>query len=97
MNTYQSLQFQKESYQEELEYRQQQDSIPNFNVELSVREVHALLHYMDFTFEDKGIEDFVEGMSTGDDECWDIEATKSVYNKLLDRSNYCFEEGLLSV
>ena len=94
MNTY-------DSYQEELEYRQQQDSIPNFNVELSVREVHALMHYMEFTFEsddsnNMGVEGFVEGMSEGDDECWDIEATKSVYNKLLDRSRYCYEEGLLS-
>ena len=38
----------------------------------------------------------VAGMSEGDDECWDIEATKSVYNKLLERSRYCYEEGLLS-
>tara|TARA_Y100001970_G_scaffold184580_1_gene224485 strand:+ start:64 stop:357 length:294 start_codon:yes stop_codon:yes gene_type:complete len=97
MNTHQSLHLQEKFYQEELEYRQQQDSIPNFNVELSVREVHALLNYMDSVFEHKGIEDFLEGMGIGDDECWDIEATKSVYNKLLDCSNYCFEEGFLSV
>ena len=83
-------------YENELDYRQQQDSIPNFNIELSVREVHALIHYMDFTFEHKGIEDFVDGMGVEDDACWDIESTRSVYNKLLERSRYCYEEGLLS-
>ena len=82
-------------YENELDYRQKQDSIPNFNIELSVREIHALMHYMDFTFEHKGIENFVEGMSTEDDVCWDVESTKSVYNKLLERSSYCYDEGLL--
>ena len=82
-------------YENELDYRQQQDSIPNFNIELSVREVHALIHYMDFTFEHKGIEDFVDGMGVEDDACWDIESTRSVYNKLLERSRYCYDEGLL--
>ncbi len=82
-------------YENELDYRQQQDSIPNFNIELSVREVHALIHYMDYTFEHKGIEDFVDGMGVEDDVCWDIESTRSVYNKLLERSRYCYDEGLL--
>ena len=82
-------------YENELDYRQQQDSIPNFNIELSVREVHALIHYMDYTFEDKGVEDFVDGMGVEDDACWDIESTRSVYNKLLERSRYCYDEGLL--
>tara|TARA_B100000214_G_C23465070_1_gene400130 strand:- start:104 stop:358 length:255 start_codon:yes stop_codon:yes gene_type:complete len=82
-------------YENELDYRQQQDSIPNFNIELSVREVHALIHYMDYTFEHKGIEDFVDGMGVEDDACWDIESTRSVYNKLLERSRYCYDEGLL--
>ena len=82
-------------YENELDYRQQQDSIPNFNIELSVREVHSLIHYMDFTFEHKGIEDFVDGMGVEDDACWDIESTRSVYNKLLERSRYCYDEGLL--
>ena len=82
-------------YENELDYRQQQDSIPNFNIELSVREVHALIHYMDYTFEHKGVEDFVDGMGVEDDACWDIESTRSVYNKLLERSRYCYDEGLL--
>tara|TARA_B100000131_G_scaffold12616_1_gene13045 strand:- start:203 stop:457 length:255 start_codon:yes stop_codon:yes gene_type:complete len=82
-------------YENELDYRQQQDSIPNFNIELSVREVHALIHYMDYTFKDKGVEDFVDGMGVEDDACWDIESTRSVYNKLLERSRYCYDEGLL--
>tara|TARA_B100000482_G_scaffold19459_1_gene13000 strand:- start:67 stop:321 length:255 start_codon:yes stop_codon:yes gene_type:complete len=82
-------------YENELDYRQKQDSIPNFNIELSVREIHALMHYMDFTFEHKGIEDFVSGMNAEDDACWDVESTKSVYNKLLERSSYCYDEGLL--
>ena len=77
--------------------REKSDLIPNQNLELSVREIHALLHYMDFTFEDKPIDEFFEGFSKEDDECWDEEATRSAYAKLLQKSNYFYREGFLSV
>ena len=75
--------------------RQREDLIPNQELNVSVREIHALLQYMDFTFEHKGIEDFFEGFSAEDDECWDEEATRSIYDKLLQKSNYFYREGFL--
>ena len=77
-------------------HRQKQDLIPNQYLNISAREIHALLQYMDFTFEDD-IEKFFEGFSKEDNKVWDEEATRSIYNKLLQKSNYFFNEGYLSV
>ena len=43
------------------------------------------------------IDEFFEGFSKEDDECWDEEATRSAYAKLLQKSNYFYREGFLSV
>lgn len=82
---------------ETLSHRQKEDLIPNQNLNISAREIHALLQYMDSTFEHKGIDDFFEGFSEADDEVWDEEATRSIYDKLLQKSNYFYTEGYLSV
>ena len=58
---------------------------------LTEREVNALIHYMDFVFEDKGIDEFVKDMGKEDDECWDIKSTKSVYKKLNNASNSYYQ------
>ena len=78
-------------------HRQKEDSIPNQGLDISAREVHALLQYMDSTFEHKGIDDFFEGFSKEDDEVWDEKATRSIYNKLLQKSNYFYQEGYLDI
>ena len=75
--------------------REREDAIPNQDLNVSVREIHALLQYMDFTFESKGIDDFFEGFSQEDDAVWDEVATRSIYNKLLQKSNYFYREGYL--
>ena len=80
-----------------LSHREKSDLIPNQDFSFSAREIHALLHYMDFTFESKPIDEFFEGFSKEDDECWDEEATRSAYAKLLQKSNYFYEEGMLSI
>ena len=78
-------------------HRQKEDSIPNQGLDISAREVHALLQYMDSTFEHKGIDDFFKGFSKEDDEVWDEKATRSIYNKLLQKSNYFYQEGYLDI
>ena len=80
-----------------LSHREKEDLIPNQDLNVSAREIHALLNYLDSTFEHKGIDDFFEGFSAGDDACWDEVATRSIYNKLLQKSNYFYNEGYLSV
>tara|TARA_B100000214_G_scaffold345053_1_gene294662 strand:+ start:318 stop:578 length:261 start_codon:yes stop_codon:yes gene_type:complete len=75
--------------------REREDAIPNQDLNVSVREIHALLQYMDFTFEHEGIDEFFEGFSQEDDEVWDEKATRSIYKKLLQKSNYFYREGYL--
>ena len=58
---------------------------------LTEREVNALIHYMDFVFEHKGIDEFVKDMGLEDDECWDIKSTKSVYEKLNNASSVYYK------
>ena len=77
-------------------HRQKENAIPNQSLDVSAREVHALLHYMDFTFE-SSIDEFFEGFTKEDDEWWDEEATRSIYTKLLQKSNYFYQEGYLDV
>tara|TARA_B100001778_G_scaffold265385_1_gene226334 strand:- start:248 stop:502 length:255 start_codon:yes stop_codon:yes gene_type:complete len=77
--------------------RQKQDLIPNQDLNVTAREIHALLQYMDYTFEHNDISEFFKGFSKEDDEIWDEKATKSIYNKLLKKSNSFYKEGLLSV
>ena len=74
-----------------------EDLIPNEVLSISLREIHALLQYMNFTFshEGEGIDDFFVGFSDGDDAVWDEEATRSIYAKLLQKSNYFYSEGFL--
>ena len=78
-------------------HRQKENLIPNQNLNVSAREIHALLQYMDSTFEHKPIDEFFEGFSEADDEVWDEEATRSIYDKLLQKSNYFYDEGYLNV
>ena len=78
-------------------HRQKENLIPNQELNVSAREIHALLQYMDFAFDSKGIDEFFEGFSKEDDEVWDEEATRSIYDKLLQKSNYFYREGFLSV
>ena len=78
-------------------HREKSDLIPNQDFSFSVREIHALLQYMNFTFEHKGLDDFFDGFTEEDDECWDEEATRSAYAKLLQKSNYFYREGFLDV
>ena len=78
-------------------HRQKEDLIPNQDLNISAREIHALLQYMDFTFESKGIDEFFEEFSKEDDEVWDEDATRSIYGKLLQKSNYFYREGFLDV
>ena len=80
-----------------LSHRQKEDLIPNQDLNISAREIHALLQYMSYTFEHKGIDDFFDGFSPDDDEVWDEEATRSIYDKLVQKSNYFYNEGYLSV
>ena len=81
------------------EDRTNEDLIPNEVLSISVREINALLHYMDFTFnlDAKGMEDFFDGFSAEDDAVWDEEATRSIYGKLLQKSNYFYNEGFYEV
>ena len=81
-------------------HRQKENLIPNQNLNVSAREIHALLHYMDFAFGfdgSEGMDEFLEGFSEEDDEVWDEEATRSIYEKLAQKSNYFYREGYLSV
>ena len=78
-------------------HREKSDLIPNQDFSFSAREIHALLQYMNFTFEHKGLDDFFDGFTEEDDECWDEEATRSAYAKLLQKSNYLYREGFLDV
>ena len=78
-------------------HRQKEDSIPIQNLNISAREIHALLQYMDFTFEQKGIDEFFKGFTREDDQWWDEEATRSIYDKLIQRSAYFYQEGYLSM
>ena len=81
-------------------HRQKENLIPNQNLNVSAREIHALLHYMDFAFGfdgSDGIDEFLEEFSEADDEEWDEEATRSIYEKLSQKSNYFYREGYLSV
>ena len=41
-------------------HRQKENLIPNQDLNISAREIHALLQYMDFTFEHKSIDEFFE-------------------------------------
>ena len=77
-------------------HRKKEDLIPNQDLNISAREIHALLQYMDFAFEDKSIDEFFEGFSKEDDEVWDEKATRSIYDKLLQKSNYFYHEGYLN-
>ena len=77
-------------------HRQKENAIPNQSLDISAREVHALLQYMDFTFE-SSIDEFFKGFTKEDDEWWDEEATRSIYTKLLQKSNYFYQEGYLDV
>ena len=77
-------------------HRKKEDLIPNQDLNISAREIHALLQYMDFAFEHESIDKFFEGFSKEDDEVWDEEATRSIYGKLLQKSNYFYHEGYLS-
>ena len=77
-------------------HRQKENAIPNQALDISAREVHALLQYMDSTFEHKGIDEFFKGFTKEDDEWWDEEATRSIYTKLLQKSSYFYQEGYLS-
>ena len=79
-----------------LSHRQKEDLIPNQDLNVSAREIHALLQYLDFVFEHKGIDDFFDGFSAEDDAVWDEKATRSIYDKLLQKSNYFYHEGYLS-
>ena len=80
-----------------LSHRQKEDLIPNQDLNVSAREIHALLQYLDFVFEHKGIDDFFDGFSAEDDAVWDEKATRSIYDKLVQKSNYFYTEGYLSV
>lgn len=58
---------------------------------LTEREVNALMNYMDFAFESKGVDEFIKGMGKEDDEVWDIKSTRSVYEKLRQVSNSYYD------
>ena len=77
-------------------HRQKENLIPNQNLNVSAREIHALLNYMDSAFKHAGIDEFFEGFTKEDDEWWDEEATRSIYTKLLQKSSYFYQEGYLS-
>ena len=77
-------------------HREKENAIPNQALDISAREVHALLQYMDFTFEGS-IDEFFKGFTKEDDEWWDEEATRSIYTKLLQKSSYFYQEGYLDV
>ena len=76
-------------------HREKENAIPNQALDISAREVHALIQYMDFTFEGS-IDEFFKGFTKEDDEWWDEEATRSIYTKLLQKSSYFYQEGYLS-
>ena len=76
-------------------HRQKENLIPNQDLNVSAREIHALLQYLEHVF-DSGIDEFFEGFSEADDEVWDEEATRSIYDKLLQKSNYFYHEGYLN-
>ena len=60
------------------------------------REIFAMYHYMEYAFQDD-IEKFFEGFSVEDDAWWDEQASRSAHQKLLEMTNYCYEEGFVKV
>tara|TARA_B100001094_G_C18057849_1_gene733457 strand:- start:688 stop:954 length:267 start_codon:yes stop_codon:yes gene_type:complete len=62
----------------------------------TAREVFAMYHYMEHVFEDD-VEKFFKGFGKEDDACWDEQASRSAHKKLVDMTNYCYEEGFVRV
>ncbi len=86
------------AYQEEMQFRALCDTLPEFNLNLTLREIHTLMHFLELGMEGDDVDKFESTfVSKYDHECFDVPATRTIEKKLRDASNYYFTEFNLPI
>ena len=85
-------------YQEEMQFRALCDTLPEFNLNLTIREIHTLMHFLELGMEGDDVDKFADTfVSKYDHECFDVPATRTVSKKLHEASSQYFKKFNLSV
>ena len=66
------------AYQEEMQFRVLCDTLPEFNLNLTLREIHTLMHFLELGMEGDDVDKFESTfVSKYDHECFDVPATRT--------------------
>ena len=86
------------AYQEEMQFRALCDTLPEFNLNLTIREIHTLMHFLELGMEGDDVDKFESTfVSKYDHECFDVPATRTVSKKLHEASSQYYKKFNLSV
>ena len=85
-------------FQEEMKFRALCDTLPEFNLSLTLREIHTLMEFLEMGMEGVDVDKFESTfVSKYDHECFDVPAIRTVEKKLRETSSKAFKDFNLPI